>query len=132
MFRSVAIVLALVATSLHPLFAQEKLLPVFHFKPLEGYGGEYVTARVVRNSPGFVWIRTLSGGLLRYDGYGFKAYRSDPNDPYSISYNRIHSLLLDSRGRLWVGTREKRLCLYDPPPGSVYPRLPGARRHFAA
>jgi hypothetical protein len=52
-------------------------------------------------------------GLQRYDGYGSKVYRNKPNDPNSIRSNRMYSLLLDSKGRLWVGTAGSGLYLYD-------------------
>ena len=111
--RPGAIALALFLLSSHPLFAQEQLLPVFHFKALEGFGPEIVSARVVRDSLGFVWIGARNG-LQRYDGYNFKKYHNIPNDPHSLPSNRISSLLVDSRGRLWVGTEDRGLSLYDP------------------
>ncbi len=43
------------------LFAQERLLPVFHFQTLEGIRPEWVTSRVVPDSVGFIWI--ASGGI---------------------------------------------------------------------
>ena len=111
--RPGAIALALFLLSSHPLFAQEQLLPVFHFKALEGFGPEIVSARVVRDSLGFVWIGARNG-LQRYDGYNFKKYHNIPNDSHSLPSNRISSLLVDSRGRLWVGTEDRGLSLYDP------------------
>jgi len=105
--------LALLLLSSHPLFAQEQLLPVYHFKALEGFGPEGVSARVVRDSLGFVWIGARNG-LQRYDGYTFKKYHNIPNDPHSLPSNRISSLLVDSRNRLWVGTEDCGLSLYDP------------------
>jgi signal transduction histidine kinase/DNA-binding response OmpR family regulator/ligand-binding sensor domain-containing protein len=105
--------LALLLLSGHPLFAQEQLLPVYHFKALEGFGPEGVSARVVRDSLGFVWIGARNG-LQRYDGYNFKKYHNIPNEPHSLPSNRISSLLVDSRGRLWVGTEDCGLSLYDP------------------
>lgn len=125
-----ATVLALLVLSCCPLFAQEKLLPVIHLNRLQGYGREFVTARVVRDSLGFIWIGTANG-LQRYDGYEYKMYRNDPNDSTSIPSNRIHSLLVDSKGGLWVGTQEKGLCLYDAPRDrfvQVYPEAEDTSR----
>jgi signal transduction histidine kinase/DNA-binding response OmpR family regulator len=95
-----------------PLLAQEPLLPVLHFQTLEGFRSDWVTSRVVRDSAGFIWIGTQNG-LRRYDGYDFKEYRNLPNDPYSLSSSRIHCMLVDTKQRLWVGTMEKGLSLYD-------------------
>ncbi len=92
--------------------AQDQLLPVFHFRTLEGFKREWVTSRVVRDSMGYVWIGTQNG-LRRYDGHSYKEYRNVPADRTSISSNRICSLLLDRQQRLWVGTLETGLSLYD-------------------
>ena len=106
----IAILVALSLLFPLPLIAQDQLLPVFHFKTL---GGSWlnVTARVVRDSLGFVWIGT--GGLVKYDGYSFKTYQNIPNDSHSLPPTSIYSLLVDSKGRLWVGTLDKGLWLYD-------------------
>jgi ligand-binding sensor domain-containing protein len=105
------LLVVLLTASIQPVVAQDQLLPVYHFQRLDGYR-ETVTSRIVRDSLGLVWIGT-ENGLLRYDGYGFKEYRNDPGDPRSVSSSRIHSLLVDRKGRLWVGTMEHGLSLYD-------------------
>ena len=66
-----------------------------------------------RDSKGFVWIGTANG-LSRYDGYGFKTYRNILNDSSSISSSMIFMVKEDSRHRLWVGTFDAGLSLYDP------------------
>jgi signal transduction histidine kinase/ligand-binding sensor domain-containing protein/DNA-binding response OmpR family regulator len=108
--------LFLLLTSPHPLSAQDKLLPVFHFNRwsmAEGLPTDGIRSRVVRDSRGFVWIGTVNG-LEKFDGYTFKDYRNVPGDPFSLPSNTIMSLLLDRKGRLWVGTSEFGLSLYDP------------------
>jgi signal transduction histidine kinase/DNA-binding response OmpR family regulator/ligand-binding sensor domain-containing protein len=94
------------------IFAQERLLPVYNFKKVEGLSSHEIRARVVRDHQGYIWIGTVNG-LNRYDGYGVKEYRHDPDDPHSISSNYIRSLLVDSQNRLWVGTFETGFSLYD-------------------
>ena len=66
-----------------------------------------------RDSKGFVWIGTANG-LSRYDGYSFKTYRNILNDSSSISSSMIFMVKEDSRHRLWVGTYDAGLSLYDP------------------
>jgi len=61
---------------------------------------------------GFLWIGT-EDGLNRYDGYTFKIFRPDLNNPDSISDRWITSLYEDSQGYLWIGTRQGGLNRYD-------------------
>ena len=52
---------------------------------------------------GYLWIAT-DDGLNRYDGYTFKVYRHDPNDPASLLQNTVHSLNEDPAGNIWITT----------------------------
>jgi ligand-binding sensor domain-containing protein len=56
---------------------------------------------IAKDKYGFMWFGTWSG-LCRYDGYTFKTYHHDPNNPRSISNNRIHNVITDSDGNIWV------------------------------
>jgi len=58
---------------------------------------------VVQDYTGFMWFGTFDG-LNRYDGYEFKVYRHDSDDPASLSGNPIRVLYKDRAGNLWVGT----------------------------
>ena len=58
---------------------------------------------IFQDSRGYLWIGTQDG-LNRYDGYGSKIYKHDPDDPHSISYNSILSMGDDKNGSLWIGT----------------------------
>ncbi len=55
---------------------------------------------------GGLWAGTRAGGLSRYDGATdrWKTYRHDPDDPQSLPFDGVTSLLFDSAGSLWVGT----------------------------
>lgn len=106
---------SLAALSGSPTLSQEHLLPVFHFGQLtmgEGLPSFEIRTTVVQDRQGFRWIGTVNG-LARFDGYGCKVYRNDVNDGHSISSNAVQSLLLDRNGRLWVGTWDGGLNLYD-------------------
>ena len=61
---------------------------------------------------GFIWVATKDG-LNRYDGHNFTVFTHDPYNPFSLSDNHCSALLLDRRGRLWVGTLNKGLNLFD-------------------
>ena len=108
----IGLTLALLFSSFQPLAAQEKLLPVFHFQKLSGLFNTQIRSRVVRDQEGFVWIGTLNG-LERFDGYSVKDYRNIAGDPFSLSSNYIPALLVDKEQRLWVGTYDTGLSLYD-------------------
>ena len=115
-FRAGVILLGLMVQLCSTLFAQDQLLPVLHFQHLstdDGLPTNEIRSPVVRDGKGFFWIGTFNG-LERYDGYSFKDYRKIPDDPYSVSSNVVWSLLVDSKQRLWVGTFETGVSLYDP------------------
>jgi diguanylate cyclase (GGDEF)-like protein len=58
---------------------------------------------ILQDRRGFMWFGT-EDGLNRYDGYGFKVYKRDSNDPASLSHNFIWAIHEDKNGDLWIGT----------------------------
>ena len=68
---------------------------------------------IFQDSRGYLWFGTQDG-LNRYDGYSFKVYKHDPDDPGSISHNSILKIEEDQDGFLWVGTWGGGLNRYDP------------------
>ncbi len=67
---------------------------------------------ILQDRQGFIWIATPNG-LDRYDGYETVHYRHDPADPNTISGNDITAIFKDTRGQLWIGTRERGLNHFD-------------------
>lgn len=67
---------------------------------------------LLQTRDGFLWIATKDG-LNRYDGYHFKVFNHDAFNPNSISGSTVTSLFEDSKGRLWAGTENDGLNLYD-------------------
>lgn len=61
---------------------------------------------------GFMWFGT-EDGLNRYDGYQFRIFKPDPENPHSLSDKWIDFLYPGRDGSLWVVTR-KGLDRYDP------------------
>lgn len=54
---------------------------------------------------GIIWAGTLDGVVkLKPERNPFINYRSTPDDPWSLSNNRIRAILRDRLGTLWVGT----------------------------
>jgi ligand-binding sensor domain-containing protein len=62
---------------------------------------------------GYVWAGTING-LVRYDGYEFKRFYSNPNDTTSIHGLPVYSLFEDHTGQIWIGTGPSFLNVYDP------------------
>jgi signal transduction histidine kinase/DNA-binding response OmpR family regulator/ligand-binding sensor domain-containing protein len=65
-----------------------------------------------QDKKGFIWVATKDG-LNRYDGYNFTVFTHDPYNKFSLSSNACSSLLIDRHGRLWIGTLNRGLNLYD-------------------
>jgi signal transduction histidine kinase/DNA-binding response OmpR family regulator/ligand-binding sensor domain-containing protein len=61
---------------------------------------------------GFIWAATKDG-LNRYDGYNFTVFTHDAYNKYSLSSNVCSTLLVDRHGRLWIGTLNQGLNLFD-------------------
>jgi PAS domain S-box-containing protein len=69
-------------------------------------------SQIVQDNQGFMWFGTQNG-LNRYDGYKFKVFKHDPEDPDSLSGVYIYSLFKDRSGTIWVGT-DQLLDRFDP------------------
>src|SRR5688572_4307297 len=81
----------------------------------EGISQSVVNA-ILQDRQGFLWVGT-DDGLNRYDGYQFKIFKPDANDPFGISDRSISSIVEDKNGYLWIGTRAGGLNRYDPVSG---------------
>ncbi|MDB5013355.1 MAG: hybrid sensor histidine kinase/response regulator, partial [Daejeonella sp.] len=67
----------------------------------------------LQDTKGFMWFGTKDG-LNRFDGYTFKTFQNDPDNPTSIGDNFIsRSIYEDPKGTLWIGT-QKGLYRYNP------------------
>ena len=55
---------------------------------------------------GMPWDQNELGGLNRYypETQSFERFMHDPDDPTSISNNKVRAMFEDSRGNFWVGT----------------------------
>ena len=87
-----------------PIQARQRFLPEpVVLGPKDGLNATNIVD-VVQDKQGFLWFASIGGGLLRYDGYTFRAYTHVPEDPTSISSNEVHQLHVDRHGVLWVPT----------------------------
>ncbi|HMG89971.1 MAG TPA: two-component regulator propeller domain-containing protein, partial [Chryseolinea sp.] len=80
-------------------------------------GGSWATDIIhgTQDPKGYMWFGAI--GLHRYDGYSYKSYFNDPLDSSSLGFNRIQSILADSKGIIWVGTNGGGLDRLDPETG---------------
>lgn len=76
-----------------------------------------VVNAILQDRRGFLWVGT-DDGLNRYDGYTFKIYKPDIDDPASLSDASITCLLEDASGNIWIGTKLGGLNRYDPASGA--------------
>lgn len=94
-----------------PLPARDNALSFTHFSLDQGLS-QSVAEALLQDSQGFLWIATQDG-LNRYDGYTFKVFKHDPDDPTSLSDNYLYALAEDANGAIWVAS-SNGLNRYDP------------------
>lgn len=83
----------------------DAIVPKINFASIGAVDGlsqpDYSAA--IQDWQGFMWFGTATG-LIRFDGYQFKIFRFDPDDPYSLSNDQVRLLFIDHKQQLWVGT----------------------------
>lgn len=77
--------------------------------------------QIVQDDRGFLWFGTQHGAN-RFDGYGFRVFKQEPDRPNSLSGSYIYALFKDRSGMFWVGS-DQGVDAFDP-------RLEGFR-HFS-
>src|SRR3990167_9379193 len=68
------------------------------YPDLEGAG----VNDVITDKMGNVWLAT-DNGLVRYDGYEYKRFYPDPNDPKTMGSTLTSRLFEDDNGHIWIG-----------------------------
>ena len=70
----------------------------------DGLSSNSISA-IHQDKAGLLWIGTLDAGVNRYDPRTrtFTVFQNDPEDPASLSHNRVLSIGEDSNGRIWIG-----------------------------
>lgn len=98
---------------MEPLPPRPNAVVQFQQLSLEDGLSQSVVNTILQDRQGFLWFGTQDG-LNRYDGYNFKVYKPNPEDPNSLSDGWIESLFEDSDGYLWIGTYQGGLNRYNP------------------
>jgi len=82
------------------------------FTENDGLPGAQVNKLLV-DKFGYIWVGTING-LARFDGYEFKRFYSNPNNPASIHGLIVWSLFEDHKGHIWASSNPSFLNEYDP------------------
>ena len=105
--------------------AEERVVPDYRFVPRafthdDGLPQSGVNA-IVQGRDGYLWLGTF-GGLARFDGSTFRILRERTarDAPSAIggrrggpASDRVLSLFEDDRGRLWIGTQDAGLSVFE-------------------
>lgn len=84
------------------VFMQAEPFYFKHYQVQDGLSNNTIRC-CVQDTQGFMWFASRDG-LNRFDGYAFRIFRNDSDQPNSIGNNVTNSLMVDQRGNLWVGT----------------------------
>ena len=87
----------------------------------EGLPDNSVTG-IVQSSDGFLWVATR-GGLQRFNGEGFTTLPL--LDLPGIVNRVVRSMILDRRGRLWLGMERGQVICLDPAGARVFGQVDG-------
>ncbi|MDR1456349.1 MAG: response regulator [Tannerella sp.] len=68
---------------------------------------------IATDKNGFVWVGTLDG-LVRFDGYNMRVYRTEPDNPSALTDLRIRSIYADRDGYIWIKTYQNVFSCYNP------------------
>ena len=72
-----------------------------------------VVTAINQDQRGLLWFGT-SEGLYTYDGYRFRAFRNQIDDPNSISDDYVRAMMPASDGRMWIASQGGGISIYDP------------------
>lgn len=105
------LVFSILILNISNLHSQKQDYKFRHLTTKDGLPSNYIKS-IEKDSYGFMWFGTTNG-LARYDGYNVKAYII-PEDSTSLSNSQvINDVSEDDQGRLWVGTQDRGLLLFD-------------------
>jgi signal transduction histidine kinase/ligand-binding sensor domain-containing protein len=102
-----------------PILAKRRDVTFEHISVENGLSHSTVNC-ILQDSYGFMWFGT-DDGLNKYDGNSFTVYKHHPDDPHSLSQDRVWSLFEDSSGVLWIGTYGGGLNRFDRSTGHFTP-----------
>ncbi len=81
------------------------------FDRLSAFEGVGINS-IAQDQQGFMWFAT-SSGLIRYDGEQTKRFKPYQTDTLNHPNNEIFTIFFDSQNRLWLGTYQNGIYLFD-------------------
>lgn len=83
-----------------------------------------------------LWVGTLGNGLFKFDirftkGNKVVQYKHDPHNPESLSNDNVMSLLYQSKDKIWVGTENYGLDLFNSQTGKFLHHLPESNNPYS-
>lgn len=69
---------------------------------------ENMFSDIIQDKDGIMWIASaLDGGLIRLNKNTneIRSYRNDEEDKYSISFNALKAIAVDSQNNIWIGSQ---------------------------
>lgn len=93
--------------------AAEQITNRFFLRDRNGYNAIHAMVRSSSDA-NTLWVGS-DRGLMRVDveTLEIQHYEHNPNDPHSLGDNRVHSIVEDNAGQLWVGTNHAGLEVLD-------------------
>jgi signal transduction histidine kinase len=84
------------------------------------------TGSLFEDAEGMIWIGTDGGGVNIYNPKtgGFKTFKNEPGNPYSISGNVIRGIAEDKNHDMWIGTWDAGLNRYERATGRFIHYMP--------
>ena len=84
-----------------------------------GLPGNFIN-QIVEDAHHDLWIATRTRPRpLEPGDDSFTVYRHDPANPGSLASDAVHNVLVDARGRIWVGTSDAGIDILEPATGHI-------------
>jgi ligand-binding sensor domain-containing protein len=109
------------------LSAQNHLYKFSHLDITNGLSDNHVNC-IFKDEKGFMWFGTASG-LSRYDGFKFKNFKHEANNPASISESFVSRICEGPDKKLWIFTHSD-ISIYDPATENFATNVAGELRRY--
>jgi hypothetical protein len=96
-----------------PIWCQKPELQFQHLSYRDGLPEYGHPSDAIRDHLGRIWIG-YTNGLFRFDGQSIVHIPANVNDSFALSENNVLSFFQDDDKQLWIGTRNKGICIYNP------------------